>query len=140
MQQELKFNAKGSRQVLLSVVLSPVADESGKVAKILMYGSDVSQRHAVLNETHEAMTQVLGKIGSIIETINSISSQTNLLALNAAIESARAGEAGRGFAVVADEVRNLAGSTTESANEIGNLIEETKQHVDKLASYIQGNS
>ena len=140
LQQELKFNAKGSRQVLLSVVLSPVADESGKVAKILMYGSDVSQRHAVLNETHEAMTQVLGKIGSIIETINSISSQTNLLALNAAIESARAGEAGRGFAVVADEVRNLAGSTTESANEIGNLIEETKQHVDKLASYIQGNS
>ncbi|MFC4699647.1 PAS domain S-box protein [Glaciecola siphonariae] len=139
MQQELKFVGAGGRQVLLSVVLSPVADETGKVAKILMYGSDVSQRNAVLNETHEAMTQVLEKIGSIIQTINTISSQTNLLALNAAIESARAGEAGRGFAVVADEVRNLAGSTTESANEIGSLIGETKQHVDKLASYIQGS-
>jgi methyl-accepting chemotaxis protein len=138
LQQEISFSATGGRQVLLSVVLSPVADETGQVAKILMYGSDVSQRNAVLNETHDAMSQVLGKIGSIIQTINSISSQTNLLALNAAIESARAGEAGRGFAVVADEVRNLAGSTTESANEIGSLIEETKQHVDKLASYIQG--
>jgi methyl-accepting chemotaxis protein len=60
--------------------------------------------------------------------------------LNAAIESARAGEQGRGFAVVADEVRNLAGSTTESANEIGNLIEETKGHVDRLASYIQNEN
>jgi len=137
-QRELSFKTNAGKLLLLSVVLSPVSDETGKVAKILMYGTDVSQRNAVLNETHQAMTQVLGKIGQIIQTINTISSQTNLLALNAAIESARAGEAGRGFAVVADEVRNLAGSTTESANEIGNLIDETKQHVDKLASYIQG--
>lgn len=137
-QTEMNFSLSNGGILLLSVVLSPVENEAGEIAKILMYGSDVSQRNAVLNETHDAMSQVLDRISGIIQTINSISSQTNLLALNAAIESARAGEAGRGFAVVADEVRNLASSTTESASEISSLIDETKQHVDKLASYIHG--
>jgi methyl-accepting chemotaxis protein len=82
------------------------------------------------------MSEVMERIASIIQTINNISNQTNLLALNAAIESARAGEAGRGFAVVADEVRNLAQSTTQSADEIGQLIVETEQHVDNLAQHL----
>lgn len=82
------------------------------------------------------MTQVMERIASIIQTINNISSQTNLLALNAAIESARAGEADRGFAVVADEVRNLAQSTAESAQKIGELIDKTKEHVDQLSTYM----
>ncbi len=133
---EIKLQ-KGQEEVLLSVILSPVFDLEGNLHKILMYGTDVSERNAVLIQTHGAMSQVLDRISSIIDTINNISSQTNLLALNAAIESARAGEAGRGFAVVADEVRNLAGSTTNSAKEISLLIDETKSHVDRLSIYVK---
>lgn len=126
----------GNNTIRLATTISPVLDVEGSLTKVLFYGSDVSERNTVIAQTHGAMSQVLDRIGSIIQTINGISDQTNLLALNAAIESARAGEAGRGFAVVAEEVRNLAQSTTESAREISSLIDETKQHVDQLSTYM----
>lgn len=128
---------KNANPLTLSASIAPLFDVEKKLVKILMYGSDISDRTAVLEETHGAMSQVLERIGSIVGTINGISGQTNLLALNAAIEAARAGEAGRGFAVVADEVRSLAANTTESAGEISSLIDETRGHVDRLSTYMK---
>ncbi|MEM6533600.1 MAG: HAMP domain-containing methyl-accepting chemotaxis protein [Myxococcota bacterium] len=89
-----------------------------KLRKVFEKIEDTGQRVERFGEKSKEISQ-------IIEVITKLAQQTNLLALNAAIEAARAGEYGRGFAVVAEEIRKLAENSSESADQIAQLINES---------------
>ncbi|MBC9878480.1 HAMP domain-containing protein [Bradyrhizobium sp. INPA01-394B] len=99
--------------------ISRQVQESARVADIAV--EQAQRTNARVGE----LTRAAGRIGDVVDLINTIAGQTNLLALNATIEAARAGEAGRGFAVVASEVKALAEQTAKATGEIS-------QHIDAI--------
>ena len=77
-----------------------------------------------------AVSQLVGRIDTLMAGIEDVSFRTNLLALNAAVEAARAGEKGAGFAVVASEVRELAQTSARTAKDIRALVKSGLGEVD----------
>lgn len=100
--------------------------------------ASISEKELQMNISE--METISKSIGTIIETISSISGQTNLLALNAAIESARAGEAGKGFSVVAEEIRKLAEESSKATEEIQGLVESIQDTASNSVIAINKNT
>jgi methyl-accepting chemotaxis protein len=109
------------------------ADTLGGMQEINVKVNDTARKILSLGEKSQS-------IGNITKLIDDIADQTNLLALNAAIEAARAGEVGRGFAVVAQEVRKLAERSSESTEEIRQLINEIQGETNATILSIEGST
>jgi len=117
----------------LSETVSETAQNSEIANQLSSESSRVADRGGkVLTDAVTAMDAILQSsesIATIVNVIDEIAFQTNLLALNASVEAARAGEQGKGFAVVAEEVRVLASRSAESAREIKQQIEDSRNRV-----------
>ncbi len=99
-----------------------------------------AQQLASVGESLEALvSQVQEKVeatNTILEFINEVANKTNLLGLNAAIEAAHAGKFGAGFNVVASEIRKLAEESSNSVDQITEMLGELKESISRAAREI----
>ncbi|MEM9654418.1 MAG: PAS domain-containing methyl-accepting chemotaxis protein [Actinomycetota bacterium] len=118
----------------MTSAIGEIAENINRSAKLAQDAEanayDASTMVGALNNSGEAIGQVVG-------VIQRLSEQTNMLALNATIEAARAGEAGRGFAVVANEVKGLATQTGNATDDISSSIEAIQNEVSQVVAIIQ---
>ncbi|MBF0387251.1 MAG: methyl-accepting chemotaxis protein [Candidatus Omnitrophica bacterium] len=140
-QQASAVNEASTTIKELAVTASQIAVNAENVARVAertMAGmQEINTRVDATAKKILALGEKSQSIGNITKLIDDIAGQTNLLALNAAIEAARAGEAGRGFAVVAQEVRKLAERSSESTEEIRQLITEIQSETNATVMGIE---
>ncbi len=128
----------------LNTTATRIAKNAETVAKLA--GDTLAGMQEINVKVNDTARKILAlgeksqSIGNITKLIDDIADQTNLLALNAAIEAARAGEVGRGFAVVAQEVRKLAERSSESTEEIRQIINEIQGETNATIMSIEGST
>lgn len=140
--KEVTFSASRSSQSMSSIA-SATDEMQLSISEIARQVGE----HVAFSDRAQALAQSSGgtmqhlsaeaeRIGTIVATIEAITTQTNLLALNASIEASRAGDAGRGFAVVAAEVKSLAdqarAATLEISGQVGGVHASVQSAVDSI--------
>ncbi|PJZ67838.1 methyl-accepting chemotaxis protein [Leptospira wolffii] len=115
--------------MLIDKISGNSRDLNRNMDTVLEAGRAVSEFVDGLRTSLESLGSSFRSVGEVNQIMSDVADRTNLLSLNASIEAARAGVAGRGFAVVATEVSKLAESSSDNADRISKIINESTKYV-----------
>ncbi|MBF0363119.1 MAG: hypothetical protein HQK49_19010 [Oligoflexia bacterium] len=104
-------------------------EEGNKIMAQLSASMDLIRQN---NAQLQNISHIINDITKKTNIINEIVFNTKILSFNASIEAARAGQHGRGFAVVAEEVSRLATTSGNAAQEIQDLLDNSKKQVEDI--------
>lgn len=104
-------------------------EEGNKIMAQLSSSMDLIRQN---NAQLQNISNIINDITKKTNIINEIVFNTKILSFNASIEAARAGQHGRGFAVVAEEVSRLATTSGNAAQEIQELLENSRRQVEDI--------
>lgn len=140
--KEVTFSASRSSQSMSSIASATdemqlsISEIARQVGEHVQFSDRAQALAETSGDTMHNLSAEAQRIGTIVATIEAITTQTNLLALNASIEASRAGDAGRGFAVVANEVKSLAdqarAATLEISGQVGGMHSSVQSAVDSI--------
>lgn len=114
-----------------------ISDQVNNLANTISENAELAN---IVHTLLEKFNKDFSRINEMATQIGDIAAQTNMLALNATIEAARAGEVGKGFAVVAGEVKKLARDSSQSTEQINQLIKELDLSSLEVATRIEALS
>lgn len=109
---------------------------TGEVEAILEITNKLSHINASLVASSDESKRFIAQSDDMIKAVNKLTQQIKILGLNANIEAARAGEHGRGFSVVATEVQKMSDSTSNFANQIGELLRALNLENEKITQEV----
>ena len=129
---EMQTVASAAEEITASI--GEITRQTQQAAAVTTSAVETVRRATAIVDT---LNTAAGRIGDVVNLIQSIAGQTNLLALNDTIEAARAGEAGRGFAVVAGEVKGLSAQTARATDDIRTQVSSVQSVVGQIATAMQ---